>query len=63
MKKRMGAELDRLRALKELNDHVREEEIDALGAEIGALENAIRSASVRLDALRLILATSEKRPA
>lgn len=55
----MGRELRRLKALAEINDHVRPEEIERVEAETEALEAAIRAADIRLDALRLIWKTSE----
>jgi ATP-dependent helicase HepA len=55
MKDRLQAEVDRLEDLRQINDHVRPEEIEAAKAQITALEEAIGSARVRLDALRLVL--------
>jgi ATP-dependent helicase HepA len=57
----MEKELRRLEALAEVNDHVRPEEIARTRAEIDELDRAIGSASIRLDALRLIWRT-EKPP-
>lgn len=54
MRAETGAEIDRLRELAELNDHVGAAEIEALLATQAALEAAIRATRVRLDAVRLI---------
>jgi len=48
-------EIDRLENLKAVNDHVRNEEIDALKTQKGELKAAIEAAHLRLDAVRLIL--------
>ncbi|MES2599019.1 MAG: RNA polymerase-associated protein RapA [Verrucomicrobiota bacterium] len=55
MKGQIQAEIDRLEDLRQLNDHVRPEEIEALKAQITALEEAIGGARIRLDALMLVL--------
>ena len=55
MKAQIQAEIDRLEDLRQLNDHVRPEEIEALKAQIIALEEAIGGARIRLDALMLVL--------
>ncbi|MCW0219469.1 MAG: helicase-related protein, partial [Prosthecobacter sp.] len=55
MKAQLQAEIDRLEDLRQINDHVRPEEIEAAKAQMTALEEAIGSARVRLDALRLVL--------
>jgi ATP-dependent helicase HepA len=54
----MGKELRRLVALAEVNDHVRPEEIERTRVEIEKLDEAIGSAALRLDALRLIRKTA-----
>jgi ATP-dependent helicase HepA len=54
----MGRELRRLVALAEVNDHVRPEEVEQTRAEIEKLDEAIGSAALRLDALRLIWKTA-----
>ncbi|GMR22612.1 MAG: RNA polymerase-associated protein RapA [Acidobacteriota bacterium] len=54
----MGKELRRLVALAEVNDHVRPEEIERTRDEIEKLDEAIGSAGLRLDALRLIWKTA-----
>ena len=53
----MGKELRRLRALSEVNRHVRPEEVNRVEAETRDLRTAIESAKLRLDALRLIWKT------
>jgi len=55
MKAQIQSEIDRLEDLRQLNDHVRPEEIEALKAQITALEEAIGGARIRLDALMLVL--------
>jgi len=55
MKSQLQAEIDRLEDLRQINDHVRPEEIEAAKAQMTALEEAIGSARPRLDALRLVL--------
>lgn len=47
-------EYDRLLALREINDHVRPEEIAHIAGEREAIDEAIASSRLRLDALRLI---------
>ncbi len=51
---KLGTEIARLTALRELNDHVRASELDALHAHQQALTSAIDGAQLRLDAVRLI---------
>lgn len=51
---RLGAELDRLRALRAVNDRVRDDEIDRAGREIEALHEHLDQARVRLDTTRLV---------
>lgn len=53
----MGKELRRLKALAEVNHHVRPDEIDRVEAETRDLKTAIESAQLRLDALRLVWKT------
>ena len=53
----MGKELRRLKALAEVNDHIRPEEIRRAEVETVDLKVAIESAELRLDALRLIWKT------
>ncbi len=57
MNSHLGAEIARLEQLRELNDHVRPEEIALLQAHQVALGEAFAGARLRVDALRLILRT------
>lgn len=52
--KKLGAEIDRLVALGEINDHVSENEISALRRQHEALTAAIGKSRLRLDAVRVI---------
>jgi ATP-dependent helicase HepA len=54
MTTQLDLEIDRLETLRELNDHVKPEEIAALRAQKTDLESALTTARPRLDALRLI---------
>ncbi len=54
MRELLEAESERLRRLRAINDCVRQDEIDAADAQIAALAALIRSARLRLDALRLV---------
>ncbi len=58
MRTQLQTEIDRLEDLRQLNDHVRPEEIDGLKAQQDALAEALGSARLRLDALRLVLQTA-----
>jgi ATP-dependent helicase HepA len=49
----LGAEFERLRALKRVNPGIRDAEIDAFAQQLSALRAAIPGARVRLDAIRL----------
>lgn len=51
----MTTELKRLAALRKINPNVRQEELDQLKAKTLAMHECIQSASVRLDAIRLIV--------
>ena len=51
---KLGAEIDRLVALGEINDHVSEEEIAALRKQRDALHTAISKSRLRLDSVRII---------
>ncbi|HOS40496.1 MAG TPA: RNA polymerase-associated protein RapA [Spirochaetota bacterium] len=51
----LATDLERMRALGTINTNITEDEIAVCGREIDALREAIRSARVRLDSLRLIL--------
>jgi ATP-dependent helicase HepA len=55
MRLALGGELDRLRRLKKVNDHVRTDEIQALAERIAALDTHISEAALRLDAVLLIV--------
>jgi len=52
--RRLGDELERLRALAAINDHVRADEERAMEAELEELKLAIDAARLRPDALRLV---------
>ena len=52
--KKLGAEIDRLVALGEINDHVSEVEIEALRSQHKSLSAAISKARIRLDSVRVI---------
>ena len=51
---KLNAEITRLTALGELNDHIQAAELDALRAHQAALTAAITGAQIRLDAVRLV---------
>lgn len=51
---KLGAEIDRLVALGEINDHVSEDEIAALRSQHDTLSAAIGKSRLRLDAVRVI---------
>jgi len=50
----LSAEHDRLAALAKINPSIRQEEIDAIDAELDALRHAIPTAGPRLDAVRFV---------
>jgi ATP-dependent helicase HepA len=54
MKSQLQSEIDRLTSLREVNDHVRPEEIDLAREQLGQLTDVISKSRVRLDTLRLI---------
>jgi ATP-dependent helicase HepA len=54
MEATMDAEIDRLKALQQKNNHIRPAEIEIAVAERASLDNLIRNARIRLDALQLI---------
>lgn len=54
MESRLQDEIDRLEDLREINDHVRPEEIEAAKNQKAELREAITSARLRLDSVRLI---------
>jgi ATP-dependent helicase HepA len=47
-------EIDRLKNLRKLNDHVRPEEIKLAQEQLAKLAETINKARIRLDAIRLI---------
>lgn len=55
MSAQMQNELERLEALRAVNDHVRLEELEAVRSAQARLQDALGSARLRLDSLRLIL--------
>jgi ATP-dependent helicase HepA len=55
----LRGEADRLRDLQKSNDHIRDEEIAVLEAQIADLGEHLRTAPLRLDAVRLIWRTPE----
>jgi ATP-dependent helicase HepA len=55
MNSQLWNEIGRLEALREVNDHVRPDEMTALREHQEALQSALCSARVRLDALRLVM--------
>ncbi|MFN0066004.1 MAG: helicase-related protein [Limisphaerales bacterium] len=59
MRAAQDAELERLRALAQVNPNVRPAELEALAEERRRLDEALGLARVRLDAVRLILAGEE----
>jgi ATP-dependent helicase HepA len=54
MTARLQDEIDRLQDLAEINDHIRPAEIEAARGQLAALTEALGSARLRVDALRLI---------
>jgi ATP-dependent helicase HepA len=54
MTQQLDAEIERLEDLREINSHVRPEEITAIRDQRASLKSAIESAHLRLGALRLI---------
>jgi ATP-dependent helicase HepA len=54
------SEIDRLEDLRQLNDHVRPEEIESLRAHLQQIEAALDTACLRLDCLRLVFQTKAK---
>ncbi len=55
MQTSLNSELERLQALKAVNPNIRDEEIDAIDAQIKELTGYIAKAQVQLDSLRLIV--------
>ena len=60
MKQQLQSEIDRLEALRQLNDHVRPEEVEGLRTHMQQLEAALDTACLRLDCLRLVFQTKTK---
>jgi len=54
MRRLLGHEVQRLRTLKQVNDHVRPEEIELAEGQQAKLTTAIQQSRLRMDALRLI---------
>ncbi|MEZ5503745.1 MAG: hypothetical protein R3E50_14195 [Halioglobus sp.] len=57
MRNSLGAELDRLEALRQVNPSIRQEELDHLRYRIEECAVHIRHANLQLQALRLIITT------
>ncbi|MEX1117822.1 MAG: RNA polymerase-associated protein RapA [Terrimicrobiaceae bacterium] len=56
----LGRESQRLKDLKKINNHIREEEITLLESQMTELHTLIAGAPVRLDAMRLVWQTPEE---
>ena len=54
MRTRLRMEVDRLRHLRSINDHVREEEIEMAETCLSELETVMAGARLRLDSMRLL---------
>ena len=54
MRESLGTEVERLRRLREINDCVRQDEIDAAETQIATLTSLMKNARLRLDSLRLV---------
>jgi ATP-dependent helicase HepA len=55
MQRELNAELDRLRALAEVNPNVRQSEIDSVQKRLETTDEALGKAQLRLDAVRVIM--------
>ncbi|POF60409.1 RNA polymerase-binding ATPase, partial [Vibrio vulnificus] len=55
MQQSLNSELERLQALKAVNPNIRDEEIEAIDAQIKELNGYIAKAQFQLDSLRLIV--------
>jgi len=53
----LGRELDRLIALQKINANVRDEEIEFFRDQLRQFDAALKNASLRLDAVRVMIAT------
>ena len=60
MKQKLQAELNRLEDLRQINDHVRPDELESLRTQMTSLEAALAGARARLDAVRLVLQVKGK---
>jgi len=60
MRQQLQDEINRLEALRQINDHVRPEEIEGTKAQLAELTAALDSARLRLDTIRLILQVKGK---
>ncbi|MEI6537460.1 MAG: hypothetical protein WCN98_19100, partial [Verrucomicrobiaceae bacterium] len=58
----LRGEIERLRDLKKVNDHIRDEEIALLESQMTELSTCIKEAPLRLDAVRLIWRTPRVTP-
>lgn len=54
MKNLLGGELERLKDLQKVNDHISDKEVESMASQIENLTNSLKAAPIRLDALRLI---------
>ena len=54
MTAQLQSEIDRLSSLREVNDHVRPEEIELTQSQLTELTTTLAQARLRLDAVRLI---------
>lgn len=59
MQASLNAELERLQALKAVNPNIRDEEIDAIDAQIKELTGYISKAQYQLDSLRMIVVSHQ----
>jgi hypothetical protein len=50
----LGGEIERLKGLQRMNDHVRPEEVVGLESQREALRSVLTGAEARIDALRLL---------
>jgi ATP-dependent helicase HepA len=52
----LGRELDRLKALQQINANVRDDEIEFFRDQLNHFEGALENAKLRLDAVRVMIA-------
>lgn len=57
MQQQLGAELDRMRQLAEVNPNVRPAEIEALAEQAERMQQYLEAAQLKLDAVRVVIAT------